>query len=79
MVEFPGLVPGINTQPHGIVIDDNFSLIQMFGAATNALALTGEPLPNGVDTISYTATDVVVMVAAAYTRAWVTLEYLQEL
>src|SRR5271168_161302 len=39
VVVFPGLVIGANTQPHGITVDANFSLIQMFGAATNAGAL----------------------------------------
>ena len=80
VIEFPGLVVGVNPpQPHGISIDANFSLIQMFGAATNATTLTGEPLPNGADTITYTSTDVIVTVAAAYTRAWVVMEYIQEL
>jgi hypothetical protein len=79
VITFPGLTIGLNTQPHGIFIDGNFSLIQMFGAATNATALTGEPLPNGADTISYTGTNVLVTVAAAYTRAWVVMEYIFEL
>ena len=47
VITFPGLTIGLNTQPHELMIDSNFSLIQMFGAATNATALTGEPLPNG--------------------------------
>jgi hypothetical protein len=51
----------------------------MFGAATNASALTGEPLPNGADTIIYDATNIYVTVSANYTRAWVTMEYIQEL
>jgi hypothetical protein len=79
VITFPGLTIGLNTQAHGIFVDANFSLIQMFGAATNATALTGEPLPNGADTVSYDATNVYVTVAAAYDRAWVTMEYIQEL
>jgi hypothetical protein len=79
VIEFPGLTAGVNTQPHGIVIDANFSLIQLFGAATNAVALTGEPIPNGADTISYDATDIIITVAASYTRAWAIIEYIQEL
>jgi hypothetical protein len=39
-------------------------------AATNATAMTGEPIPNGSDTISYDATNIIITVAAAYTRAW---------
>ncbi len=79
VIEFPGLTIGVNTQPHDIFIDANFSLIQLFASATNATALTGEPIPNGADTISYTATDIVITVASAYTRAWAVIEYIQEL
>jgi hypothetical protein len=79
VIVFPGLTPGVNTQPHGITVDSNFSLIQLFGAATNATTLTGEPIPNGADTISYTATNIIITVAAAYTRAWACIEYIQEL
>lgn len=79
VIEFPGLAVGVNTQPHGIVVDANFSLIQLFGAATNAVAFTGEPLPNGADTISYDSTDIIITVASAYTRAWAIIEYIQEL
>ena len=79
VIVFPGLTVGVNTQPHGIFVDANFSLIQLFGAATNATALIGEPIPNGADTISYNATDIIITVAAAYTRAWAVIEYIQEL
>ncbi|CAB4132651.1 hypothetical protein UFOVP256_62 [uncultured Caudovirales phage] len=79
VITFPGLIIGANTQPHGITVDANFSLIQMFGGATNATALTGEPLPNGSDTVYYDSTNVIVNVAAAYTRAWIVMEYIQEL
>lgn len=79
VIVFPGLVIGVNTQPHGITVDANFSLIQLYAAATDAVAFTGEPIPNGADTISYTATNIVITVGAAYTRAWATIEYLQEL
>ena len=79
VIVFPGLTVGVNTQPHGIMVDANFSLIQLFGAATDAVAMTGEPLPNGADTISYDATNIIITVAAAYTRAFATIEYIQEL
>jgi len=79
VIEFPGLSVGVNTQPHGIVVDGNFSLIQLFGAATDSVAFTGEPIPNGADTISYDSTNIIITVAAAYTRAWAIIEYIQEL
>lgn len=78
VIVFPGLTVGVNTQAHGIMVDVNFSLIQLFGAATNATAFTGEPIPNGADTISYDATNIIITVAAAYQRAWAIIEYIQE-
>lgn len=79
VIVFPGLTIGLNQQPHGITVDENFTLIQMFGAATNATAFTGEPIPNGSDTMSYDATNVYITVAANYTRAIAVMEYIQEL
>ncbi len=79
VIVFPGLSIGANVQPHDIIVDSSFSLIQLFGAATNAIALTGEPIPNGADTITYNATNIVITVSAAYTRAWAVIEYIQEL
>lgn len=79
VIVFPGLFPGANIQPHEIAIDANFTLIQLFGSATNATAFTGEPIPNGADTISYDATNIIITVAAAYTRAYAIIEYIQEL
>jgi len=79
VVPFPGLSPGLNSQPHNITIDSNFSLMQLYAAATNDTTLTGEPIPNGADTITYDATNINITVAAAYTRAWAVIEYIQEL
>jgi|SRR5579863_3078120 hypothetical protein len=81
VITFPGLTGGVvpNSQPHGIDIDANFSLIQLVGSATNAISLTGEPIPNGADTINYDATNINITVAASYTRAWAIIEYIQEL
>lgn len=79
VIVFPGLTVGVNTEPHGLIVDGNFSLIQLYGAATDAAAFTGEPLPNGADTISYDATNIIITVSAAYTRAWAVIEFIQEL
>lgn len=79
VIVFPGLTAGVNIQPHNIFIDANFTLIQLFAAGTNATALTGEPIPNGADTISYDATNIIITVATAYTRAYAICEYCQEL
>jgi len=79
VIVFPGLTPGVNTQPHGLTVDGNFSLIQLFGAATNATTLTGIPLPNGTSTISYDVSNIIITVASAYTRAWAIIEFISEL
>jgi hypothetical protein len=79
VIPFPSLTIGLNQQPHGITVDASFSLMQLYAAATNATALTGEPIPNGSDTITYDATNINITVSAAYTRAWAVIEYIQEL
>jgi len=53
--------------------------MQLYAAATNDTALTGEPIPNGADTITYDATNINITVAAAYTRCWAVIEYIQEI
>jgi hypothetical protein len=79
VIEFPGLVIGVNVQPHGITIDSNFTLIQLFASATNAVTFTGEPIPNGSDTMSYDANNIIIVSTAAYTRAVAVIEYIVEL
>ena len=79
VIEFPGLAVGLNTQPHGINVDGNFSLIQLFASATDAATLTGRPIPCGADVVSYDANNIIINVAKSYTRAWAVIEYIQEL
>ncbi len=79
VIEFPGLTVGANSQAHGININDSFSLMQLYAGATNSMALTGEPIPNGADTIDYDATNININVAAPYDRCWAVIEYIQEL
>jgi hypothetical protein len=73
------LTAGANTFAHGITVDANFTLVHMYGAATNRSTLVAEPLPNGIDTLSMNATNVIVTVAANWPAAFVTIEYIQEL
>lgn len=79
VIPFPGISVGVNAQPHGIFIDDNFSLMQLYAAGTDSVALTGGPIPNGSNTITYTATDIVITSTVAYDRAWAVIEFIQEL
>lgn len=79
VVDFGALTIGVNTKAHGVTVDANFSLMQLYAAATNTSTMTGEPIPNGSDTISYDATNIIINVAAAYDRCWAVFEYIQEL
>ena len=79
VIVFPNLTIGLNTEPHGIFIDSSFTLIQLWGSATNATILTGEPIPNGSDTISYDQNNIYITVSAVYTAGIAVIEYMQEL
>jgi len=79
VIEFPnGLVVGDNPQPHGIIVNAQFKLMQLYGSATNSTALKGQPIPNGSNTIRYTATDIIINVPVTYTYAMAVIEYIQE-
>lgn len=86
-----GALPAAGTKsvPHGITFTDNFTLVQMFAAATDPIALLAFPivyadplvLANAV-ALNMDATNVNITVGvnrSAYTRVFVTIEYLQEL
>lgn len=79
VIVFNTLTMGVNTQPHFIDIDSNFTLIQLWGAATDATGFTGEPIPNALDTISYDTDNIIITVAKDWTRGTAVIEYLQEL
>lgn len=77
VVDFSPLAIGITSLPHGVTVDANFSLIDLWGSATNATAMTGNPInqPN----ITYDATNINITSANAYTRAYAVMLYIQEL
>ena len=79
VVDFGALVIGVNSKPHGVIVNSSFRLVQLYGGATNATAMTGEPLPNGSDTMTYDATNINITVAAAYTQGFAVMEYLLQL
>lgn len=78
VIDFGALVPGLNTRPHGILFDANFTLIQLWGSATNTTTLIAEPIPFGADLINIDATNINIFVAAAWTRAIAVVEFIQE-
>lgn len=63
-----------------IIIDENFTLLHMYGAAQRATApFASEPLPNGSDTITLDNANLTITVAAVWDRSSVVIEYIQEL
>lgn len=85
-----GPLPNAGTDfvPHGIVVDYNFTLIQMFASATDPVALQSFSIPlaaagtaQGV-TMFMDATYVYIITQSnrsSYTRCFVVIEFLQEL
>jgi len=73
---------------HGINISNNFTLLQLYGAATDPIGLTSISLPyvdatvaNSVS-LSMDATNITVVThdnKSAYTRCYVIIEYIQEM
>ena len=76
VVDFTPLGIGVASKPHGITIDANFRLISLYGACSDAVAFTGQPInqPN----ITYDATNINITSAAAFTYASAVMEFIQE-
>lgn len=90
VVDF-GALPNTGTKsvPHGIFVDANFTLVQMWAAATNPISLVSFPIPyidpntlaNGV-ALTMDATNVNITTGSnrnTFTRCYVVVEYMQEL
>lgn len=90
VIDFGALpAAGVKSVPHGITVDDNFTLVFMSASATNPTALTAFPIPyadpgalvNAV-ALNMDATNVNIGVGvdrSQFTRCFVTIEYMQEL
>jgi len=72
---FGPIVIGVNTQAHGIVVDANFTLIQIFASGTNVGALTGDNIPN----VGYDVNNIIITSTKVYDKAVAVIEYIQEL
>lgn len=80
---------GTNTTAHGITINDQFTLLHLYGAASDPTGLNYIPVPYASNTAGESvelymdATNVYVEVASAsygaYTRCYVVIEYIKEL
>lgn len=87
-----GTLPNTSTKnvPHGLVFDANFTLVQLFGAATDPVNFIGFPLPwaemkvpaAGNIQLEIDATNVSITTGSNrsnFTRCFVVIEYLQEI
>ena len=79
VVDCSPLVAGVNTFAHNITFDVNFTLMQLYAASTNSSTFVAQPIPNGADTISLDATNVIITTAAAWDRCFAVIEYLLEI
>lgn len=86
-----GELPNATTKQveHGININENFTLVQFYGSATDPSTLVGLPIPyanptalNQSISLDYDSTYVIIGTGidrTNYTRCYVVIEYLQEL
>ncbi len=78
LIDFSPLAAGVNIRPHGITFDINFTLIQIYGGATNTTTFTAAPIPGGLMTVTMDALNITVNSPSAFQRAWVVIEYILE-
>lgn len=81
------IVSGLNTFPHRVTVDVNFTLIDLWASASNSSIFVGTPINGtgniaasraGLD-INYDATNVYILSNATYDRCNIFFEYLQEI
>jgi hypothetical protein len=77
VIDVSPLVNGANAFPHGIVFDINFTLIDMWVAATNSSTFTAEVITD--DHVTLDATNINIISPGAFDRAYAFVEYIQEL
>jgi hypothetical protein len=76
VVNVAPLVIGANTFPHEITFDANFTLVDLWVAATNSSTLVAEVITDG--NVNLSATNINITSPGAFDRAWCVIEYLQE-
>lgn|SRR5574338_32976 len=76
VVNVSPLVVGANAFPHGLAFDANFTLIDMWVAATESVAFQAEVITDGNVTLD--AMDINIISTVAYDRAYCFIEFIQE-
>ena len=77
VVDVSPLVAGANTKPHNITVDANFTLIDMWVAATRSAAPISQVITDSNVTID--ATNININSPGNFNRAFCVIEYIQEL
>lgn len=77
VIDVAPLVAGANVVPHGITVDVNFSLIDLWVAATDSMAFTSRVITGNDVTLD--ATNININSPGAFDRAWCFVEYIQEI
>jgi len=77
VVDCSPLVPGVNSIPHGITFDSNFTLINYWVAGTNSTAFTAINLVN--PEVRMSVTNIIINSPGSYDRTFFVCEYTQEL
>jgi hypothetical protein len=72
------IIAGLNTIPHRLIVDYNFTLIQLWASATNSSTFRSVTFSNP-DTIYMDATNIYITSDGTYDRCNAVVEYLQEI
>ncbi len=78
VVDCSPLIAGVNSFAHGIIFDVNFTLIDMWVAATNSTGFTAINMSDPQN-VTLDATNINITSPGAYDRAFAVIEYIQEL
>lgn len=76
VIDVSPLSPGANTFAHGIVVDSNFTLIDMWVSATDSATPIAQVITDSNVTID--ATNININSPGAFDRAFAFVEYIQE-
>jgi len=79
VVNMTPLIPGLNSTSHGITVDANFTLMNLYVSVTNpgtpiAATITGDPA-----ILNINSTHINVTTAGAWAKAYAFVTYIQEL
>jgi hypothetical protein len=76
VVDVSPIIIGVNKYAHGITFDSNFTLIDLWIAATNSTSFLAQVITG--DSVIMNVTDLVITSTAAYDLGYAVVEYCQE-